>query len=381
MAELRYVDWDGLVYYDGKIKSYISDIAEDFIKMGGVILFNELPDPSFQNLNYIYRITDDFTSTDRFEKPGYDYPAGTWVQCINHEEDERWLYTIFNEETIGGTDLSNYYTKSEVDEAIANVEHPTINLDDYATKDDIKGFIKEIPSEYITESELNEKGYLTQHQDISGKADLILFTTDNLVSNPVGKFEVGDNVKDLTIAEILAKLLGLQPPIPTPNPPDPDISIREDIITNKRPIFTINKNGEVIEVIEVPYEYIDFTESTAEFEPNGSGFYEVKNDNGETIECGYQHVTEPSDDMYYTVMLPSRIILGDSARLETWNAASSIWTEVDSSTLTNNYDVISDAFDEVGLKPPTVLEGYTLWVDLNGADAGAQYRFIVEEEA
>lgn len=33
------------------------------------------------------------------------------------------------------------------------------------------GFIDSIPDEYITETELNEKGYLTEHQDISGKVD------------------------------------------------------------------------------------------------------------------------------------------------------------------------------------------------------------------
>ena len=32
-------------------------------------------------------------------------------------------------------------------------------------------YLTSIPSEYVTESELNSKGYLTQHQDISGKAD------------------------------------------------------------------------------------------------------------------------------------------------------------------------------------------------------------------
>ena len=32
-------------------------------------------------------------------------------------------------------------------------------------------FLTSIPSEYVTESELNAKGYLTEHQDISGKAD------------------------------------------------------------------------------------------------------------------------------------------------------------------------------------------------------------------
>lgn len=49
-------------------------------------------------------------------------------------------------------DLSNYYTKGEVNGLI-----PT----DYLT---------EIPAEYITETELDEKGYLTQHQDISNLA-------------------------------------------------------------------------------------------------------------------------------------------------------------------------------------------------------------------
>ena len=268
MAELRYVDWDGLVYYDGKIKEFIRDNAESYLKMGGIIPSKDLPDPSWQNLNYIYKITDSFVSTDRFEHPGYVYPAGTWVQCINYKEDERWLYTIFNEETIGGTaDLSNYYTKSEVnkkiEEAIASIETPEVDLNNYYTKEEVntlipdiselvtkeeleavqnvagsnsvklfaiesdlvdinqqlenipttyatkdevaaveakvdaiiipevptkvselendagyateewvneQGFIKEVPDEYITESELDNKGYLTEHQDLSDYA-------------------------------------------------------------------------------------------------------------------------------------------------------------------------------------------------------------------
>ena len=33
------------------------------------------------------------------------------------------------------------------------------------------GFLTSVPSEYVTETELDSKGYLTEHQDISGKAD------------------------------------------------------------------------------------------------------------------------------------------------------------------------------------------------------------------
>ena len=52
----------------------------------------------------------------------------------------------------------------------------------FATKEEIptktsdltndSGFLTSIPSEYITETELGNKGYLTEHQDISGKADI-----------------------------------------------------------------------------------------------------------------------------------------------------------------------------------------------------------------
>ena len=149
MAELRYVDWDGLVYYDGKIKDFIQANAENYLKMGGILPIKDLPDPSRQNLNYIYKITDSFTSDKHFEKPGYVYPAGTWVQCVNHEDDERWLYTIFNEETIGSTaDLSNYYTKPEIDQQLKTIKD-TINSIEVPTK--------------VSELE-NDSGYITIQQ-------------------------------------------------------------------------------------------------------------------------------------------------------------------------------------------------------------------------
>ena len=82
----------------------------------------------------------------------------------------------------GDVDLTNYYTKQEVDDKIPSLsgyateqwvedknyltEHQS--LEDYAKKSDIPDvseFIKEIPSEYITEEELNGKGYLTSIPD------------------------------------------------------------------------------------------------------------------------------------------------------------------------------------------------------------------------
>lgn len=51
----------------------------------------------------------------------------------------------------GSVDLSNYYTKAETEALIP----------------DVSGFITEIPSEYVTETELEAKGYLTEHQSLA----------------------------------------------------------------------------------------------------------------------------------------------------------------------------------------------------------------------
>lgn len=71
-----------------------------------------------------------------------------------------------------GADLTNYYTKTEIDN---------------------KGYLTSIPSEYVTDTELNNKGYLTQHQDISGKADkteLVGLATEQFVREEIAKIDI-----------------------------------------------------------------------------------------------------------------------------------------------------------------------------------------------
>ena len=77
--------------------------------------------------------------------------------------------------------LGSYYTKNEVNELIDNIDIPTqeIDLSNYYTKTEVdsmipstEGFITEIPSEYVTDSELTAKGYLTEHQSLDDYAKL-----------------------------------------------------------------------------------------------------------------------------------------------------------------------------------------------------------------
>ena len=82
----------------------------------------------------------------------------------------------------GSVDLSNYVTKEEL-QAKLDALHINIDLSSYATKEELTNAINsidlsayakktDIPSlnGYVTETELNAKGYLTEHQDLSAYA-------------------------------------------------------------------------------------------------------------------------------------------------------------------------------------------------------------------
>ena len=112
----------------------------------------------------------------------------------------------------GNIDLSNYVTKSEL-QAKLDALDINIDLSAYATKEeltqainsiDLSSYAKktEIPSleGYVTETELNAKGYLTEHQDLSAYAlkteipSLNGYATTEYVDNAIANVPSGGNV-------------------------------------------------------------------------------------------------------------------------------------------------------------------------------------------
>lgn len=81
-----------------------------------------------------------------------------------------------------------FATENYVNSAIENIDFPETDLSGYALKSEIPtDYLTEIPAEYVTESELNAKGYLTQHQSLAGLA------TETFVNEGLaGKQPVGD---------------------------------------------------------------------------------------------------------------------------------------------------------------------------------------------
>ena len=83
---------------------------------------------------------------------------------------------------------SEYVTETELEAKGYLTEHQS--LADYAKKSDIpdvSGFLTEIPDEYVTETELNAKGYLTEHQSLAEyakKSELFSKDYNDLTNKP-----------------------------------------------------------------------------------------------------------------------------------------------------------------------------------------------------
>lgn len=278
-------------------------------------------------------------------------------------------------------DLTNYYTKGEVDELIPEAT----DLTDYFTKQEVTTAIaeaiaehaKEIPVDELTEviPVVNNQILPTVEALTTAKADDVPFKEETLVVTSVGGWATGDNLAGKTVAEIFAKLFGLGAGTDIPEEPK---GIIDTIIENKIPMYQIDENDNIVEVPHV--EPISYSVSEASTTKDGqSGFYKVVDDNGEIIEAGYQHFTEAKEP-WYMVALPEEFDVTPEGNtlLQTWNDLESKWGEA-SYVLTGDYGEIVSAYEDAGLEPPVAPSGYRLWADLSMADPGTVYRYIIKE--
>lgn len=184
-----------------------------------------------EELGALTEIPSEYITETELNDKGYltsipdDYALKTDIPTNVSELNNDANYITLNE--VPKTDLSDYYTKEEVDGKIP----------------DVSNFITSIPSEYITESELNDKGYLTSIPDTYITEDELTTALSDKVSQTalneaiegidVGVKTINDTKGDINIKTINGEsILG-----------EGDIQIKSDS-EETDPIFDKWKNAD-----------------------------------------------------------------------------------------------------------------------------------------
>ena len=110
---------------------------------------------------------------------------------LTQKADKETTYTKTEVDNLLSPKATTEYVNEELGKKADKSEIPTIptNVSDFNND---AGYLTSIPSEYVTETELNAKGYLTEHQDISGKADTTYVNEE--LGKKADKTEIGNGV-------------------------------------------------------------------------------------------------------------------------------------------------------------------------------------------
>jgi hypothetical protein len=208
------------------------------------------------------------------------------------------------------------------------------------------------------------------------KADKVLFTTAKFVNNPVGSFVANENIMGLSLADLFAKLLGLSDTPSGETPDEPDTpeefkSLAEKIEKTKQPMYSISQEGELL---TVPFKLID-----RDAAPTESGFYVVKDSDGNIIDAGYQDIQIENDAMYYIVAFPKELDFNTMVDVQSYDPDESVWVDADIA-LTSDPDMVAACCDEVGVDISHIdTEHYTVWVQEDICTGSIMRYRIIEE--
>lgn len=169
---------------------------------------SELVDDS----NFITKIPDEYITEKDLTDKNYadniivtEHVDNSEIHVTN-EEKQTWN----NKSNFSGIykDLTDKPTIPTKTSQLTNDSNFLTELPDH-THDE---YLTEIPSEYITENELNAKQYLTEHQDISGKADKATTLSGYGITDGATKAElsqVQEQIADLSKGNINISNYGL----------------------------------------------------------------------------------------------------------------------------------------------------------------------------
>ena len=235
-----YLDVNGARHLVQELKKYIRDIMNGKIDISQYATKDELSSAVSSIDLSGYALKGEIPSLDGYAKTT-DIPSVEGLATKSYVDEN-----IAKVATSGDIDLSNYvtkdtvYTKAQTDALIPSVPSKVSQLENDSN------YLSSIPEEYVTDTELNAKGYLTEHQDLSAYAlkteiptvpSLDGYATTEYVNNAIANVPTTDLSNYYTKAETYSKTEvdtlvansggsssggGTPEPTPTPEPePEP----------------------------------------------------------------------------------------------------------------------------------------------------------------
>ena len=357
MSQIVYVSWDGLFYYDKKIKQYISDQDNLTLKYAGEVEYDALPEPFKEYNNYLFKVVEEFNTELRpgwFYEEGI-YPANTFVQIITKDDDAK--YAIFNQ--------PNDDRYDELDKAIIDLTNEIKILDDANAT--LANNLNTTTTMLSKKQDLLVSGEniatvngqsLLDNKDIVIDPDDQIYFTDKPVAIHLGGFSPGMHINDKTIAELFEILLcnTFAPELP--------ILIEQQIYGMIPGIYsgatTSPRNVSAIEQVlcrETAETKLDISRNCV---------YEIVDENSIIKEVGYQlTLSGYGKGNYATIFIPASFSIKN---IQIYDKLSNQWVP---------YNGTFNSYGEL-LMIDTIL--YQEYIDSisNNRNALNHYRFVIE---
>ena len=243
-----YLDVNGARHLVQELKKYIQDIMNGKIDISQYATKDELSSAVSSIDLSGYALKGEIPSLDGYAKTT-DIPSVEGLATKSYVDEN-----IAKVATSGDIDLSNYvtkdtvYTKEQTDALIPSVPSKVSQLENDSN------YLSSIPEEYVTDTELNAKGYLTEHQDLSAYAlkteiptvpSLDGYATTEYVNNAIANVPTTDLSNYYTKSETYSKtevdtLVAnsggsssggtTEPTTPTPTPtPEPEPTVTRNV--------------------------------------------------------------------------------------------------------------------------------------------------------
>ena len=186
----------------------------------------------------------------------------------------------------------------------------------------------------------------------------------------------------MTIREIFVKILGATLKVVYD-------SVTDQIITEELPVYSIDADGNVT---ATPYTYIEIAQENSNAAAAESGFYQIKDSEGNVIESGYQEISDSNESNVYHIAFPENVDFNTDAKVQVYNdlATSDNWVTVwDKSAgiadivMTDDLTVLIDPYGEDYYNKIKAeedkLPGYNMWlINPEETASGPVYRFVIE---